>query len=492
MTVTVLLLSACSEAVSVPVMTATPAPTLAPTNMPEQTIAPTDSPSLDYTKPYAVISDDEAEFFFPLPDQEWEWFLEYCHNGCFPDGTGPAERTWTVYLNLGEKYYLKIECDSDNNKAPQKGSAIEMLAECKPAIYQEVGDSLKPTDYSEISFAYENGGVLVTLRESALIQLMHEKKPKTLSFISSLVSDNSDLEDRKYDTNSFDVAVIGYGESENSSSDAPAITDNGGPNYAPTFSSDGTKIMLVSERDGNFEIYVMNPDGSDFVNLTNNPAQDSSPDWSPDGSKIAFATKRDGNYEIYMMNSDGSELVNLTNNSERDSNPTWSPDGNKIAFTSERDGKSEIYTMNPDGSNLAKLVNNSGGESYYNLAWSPDGAKLVFVSDREGNDEIYTINTDGTELVNITNTPENDYDPAWSSDSKMIAFTSERDGNEEIYLINSDGSGLVNLTNDSASDFSPSWSPDNTQIIFTSIRDGKPEIFRMNSDGTDVVKLTGN
>ncbi len=54
--------------------------------------------------------------------------------------------------------------------------------------------------------------------------------------------------------------------------------------------------------------------------------------------KIAFETGRDGNSEIYSMNPDGSGQTNLTNNSTVDVNPAWSPDGTKIAFASERDG----------------------------------------------------------------------------------------------------------------------------------------------------------
>jgi len=63
-----------------------------------------------------------------------------------------------------------------------------------------------------------------------------------------------------------------------------------------------TKIAFASNREGKFEIYVMNADGSEQTNLTNNPADDEYPSWSPDGNKIAFASKRDGNSEVYIMN----------------------------------------------------------------------------------------------------------------------------------------------------------------------------------------------
>ena len=83
--------------------------------------------------------------------------------------------------------------------------------------------------------------------------------------------------------------------------------------------------MFYSNRDGYYEIYVMNGDGSNQNRLTNNPAVDVNPAWSPDGTKIAFESNRDGNKEIYVMNADGSSLTRLTNNTADDSDPGWGP-----------------------------------------------------------------------------------------------------------------------------------------------------------------------
>ncbi len=89
--------------------------------------------------------------------------------------------------------------------------------------------------------------------------------------------------------------------------------------------SEQTKIAFTSKRDGNYEIYVMNADGSEQKRLTNNCAADERASWSPDGKKIAFESNRHGNREIYVMNADGSEQKRLTNNSAADLYPSWSP-----------------------------------------------------------------------------------------------------------------------------------------------------------------------
>ncbi|TMI56052.1 hypothetical protein E6H18_08185, partial [Candidatus Bathyarchaeota archaeon] len=118
------------------------------------------------------------------------------------------------------------------------------------------------------------------------------------------------------------------------------------------------KIAFVSDRDGNNEIYTMNPDGTGVTRLTFDTVvshNDLSPAWSPDGTKIAFASDRDGNYEIYTMNADGSGPTRLTISVRSDLNPAWSPDGTKIAFSTNRDGNYDIYVMNVDGSGQTRL-----------------------------------------------------------------------------------------------------------------------------------------
>ena len=85
------------------------------------------------------------------------------------------------------------------------------------------------------------------------------------------------------------------------------------------------KIAFSSDRDGDWEIYVMDADGSNQTNLTSSPAVDEFPSWSPDGSMIAFTSDRDGDYEIYVMDADGSNQTNITNSAAYNKEPSWSP-----------------------------------------------------------------------------------------------------------------------------------------------------------------------
>ncbi len=264
------------------------------------------------------------------------------------------------------------------------------------------------------------------------------------------------------------------------------------------------RIAFHSNRDGNWNIYVMNSDGSDQTRLTDNPAADSWPSWSPDGRRIAFISPRDDPdpddddpiWEIYVMNADGSAQTRLTNDSAWHSLPRWSPDGRHIAFQSRTDGNWEILVINADGSGQASLTDAGNAEP----SWSPDGRHIAFTSDRDGNTEIYIMNADGSGRTRLTDNATSDRFPIWSPDGQRIAFYSYRDENWEIYVMNADGSGQTRLTNNPARDIRPSWSPDGRHITFSTDRDDPDpdddertmSIYLMNADGSNQTRLTDN
>jgi len=249
------------------------------------------------------------------------------------------------------------------------------------------------------------------------------------------------------------------------------------------------KIVFTSGRDGNYEIYSMNVDGSNPLNLSSNPAADMFPSYAPGGGLIAFTSFRDGgNGEIYVMNGDGSDPTRLTNSSGTDTQPTWSPNGQQIAFRSDRDGDWEIYVMGADGSGQTNVSDTAGIDDA--PAWSPDGGRILFESDRDGDREIYMMNADGSGQSNLTAHPGQDREPSWSPDGQRIAFRSDREGNDEVYTMTQGGALQTRLTYDSATDSEPAWSPDASKILFRSSRDGNAEIYVMGTGGATQTRLT--
>ncbi|MEI6179300.1 MAG: hypothetical protein WCP31_00985 [Chloroflexales bacterium] len=284
----------------------------------------------------------------------------------------------------------------------------------------------------------------------------------------------------------------------------------------PTWSPDGSKLALQSNRMGNYDIYIMNADGSGQTRLTDNPADDTEPAWSPivgisglptplpptpestavqgPTGRIAFTASIDGNNEIFVMNANGMASVNVTNSPADDYDPTWSPDGSQLAFTSKRDGNLDIYVVNADGTNLRRLTTDPANDT--NAAWSPDGGRILFNSERvSGNEvfsnaDIYVMNADGSGQTNLTNSTSYEWRPAWSPDGSKIAFEAARDENHDIYVMNADGSGQIRLTNDPGYDEMPAWSPDGSRIVFQTDRDGAYEIYVMQADGSGQTNLS--
>src|SRR5256884_347063 len=176
--------------------------------------------------------------------------------------------------------------------------------------------------------------------------------------------------------------------------------------------------------------------------------------------KIAFHSTRDGDFQIYVMNPDGSDVTRVTNNPGGNVDPVWAPDGKRIAFASFRTGRSEVFAINVDGSGVTRLTHSPGRDEGDRAGWSPDGTRIVFSSDRDaGQLHVFAMQADGSGVTQLTSGNFVDDDPVWSPDGAHIAFHSTRDGgDEDIFVMNADGSGVTQLTfNDGVFDAVPVW-----------------------------------
>jgi Tol biopolymer transport system component len=253
-------------------------------------------------------------------------------------------------------------------------------------------------------------------------------------------------------------------------------------------------ILFQSNRDGNFQIYVMDAATLMVTPLTQGLSPDTQPALSPDGVSVAYVSLQANNNDIFLTGLDHRTPVDLTNDPANDQQPAWSPDGQSIAFTTNRDGNNEIYVMGADGSQPHDITNDPAND--FSPFWFQTGGLLnrqdwiVFTSNRSGTDEIYIMKPDGSGLRQLTTDPSNNFSPTASS--SQVAFVSDRTGNQEIYIMNLDGTGQTNLTNNLVPDYDPVFSPDGSWVAFTSMRDGNPEIYVMKKDGTGVFDLTRN
>jgi Tol biopolymer transport system component len=146
------------------------------------------------------------------------------------------------------------------------------------------------------------------------------------------------------------------------------------------------KIAHESFRDGNWEIYVCNADGSNPVNLTQTPDVDELyPKVSPDGSKICFqADEGQGDAKarsLYLMNSDGTDRIKIADQARE---PCWSADGKEIAYLPNEfdkftyaDGATKGIRIYNLASRRTRAHPNKEIVHLYTLNWSPDGRWFV-------------------------------------------------------------------------------------------------------------------
>ncbi len=260
------------------------------------------------------------------------------------------------------------------------------------------------------------------------------------------------------------------------------LTPEPSQDFYADWSPDGKKIAFISDRSGNWNIWLINSDGSNPQVLTADH-QATSPSWSPDGSMIAYATDKESGMrfwtDIWIMGSDGSFQKPLSQTPTlKDLVPAWSPDGKKIAFLMldmTAVPAWRITLMDVESKQSHEIA--SDKILFSRLAWSPDGKKIAFISDRSGKPEVWIMDRDGKEARPVTHDGAEKEHPDWSPDGKRIAFASKQSGNWDLWLVHPDGTGLRQLTTSPATDTLPDWSPDGKKIAFTSNRSGNQDIW---------------
>jgi Tol biopolymer transport system component len=312
-----------------------------------------------------------------------------------------------------------------------------------------------------------------------------------------------------------------------------ALTSKPGGNDNPVWSPDGNEIAFVSWRDSvdpnncqggdcNFDVHVMNSDGSNQRRVTDNDAEDWYPAWSNDGAQIAFVSLRDEprhpaecgdscNSEIYVMNKDGAEVRRVTNNSVPDWNPIWRPPvsedsakarstetsippaveigggRNQIVYWAQADSPVNIYLIGLQGESEVPITLGEGQSA----AWSPDGSQVAFV-DYTSNDqtEIFIMNADGSDRRQVTKSQNSSRDPAWSPDGEFIAYSR---GHLGIFMSDIHGENEHLVVSGDGDYYAPSWSPDGKQIVFLVNQDQlSSTLFTVNRDGSNVRTITGS
>jgi TolB protein len=263
-----------------------------------------------------------------------------------------------------------------------------------------------------------------------------------------------------------------------------------------TYAGRNGRIVFVSNLSGTYQLYTMNPDGSDMLQVTHLPPTDNSlwtPDYSPDGRRIVFSHDMTGALEMYVINTDGTGLTQVTHDGLADFFARWSPDGQRFVFLSVslKNGAGVITTMRTDGSDRVVLTDDIPYDSYQ-PEYTPDGKQIVFASQAGGLvSALWIMDADGSHKRRLTDPPLEAGGPAISPDGKSVAFYTHQNTPKpaDVWVMNVDGTGLQRLIRMA---LYPIFSPDGSKLVFTKgtpAGGGPVNLYTMNSDGSHVKKI---
>ena len=268
------------------------------------------------------------------------------------------------------------------------------------------------------------------------------------------------------------------------------------------------KILFTSTRDGNREVYMMNPDGSEQVNLTQHRAADLGAVWSPSGNRILFVSDRQGTRvrDLYLMDPDGSNVRRVFKRkiTAWRGQATWSPDGKQFAY----------WSADWDRLKFGLYLGTFGEEDAEPLpyghspAWSPDGLEIACSVPHQFGARLTFIDvgTRETEQPIPDKALRRQYGPSWSTAGDRLAISGikhpkpailDRDlhnawaDKQTIFLVNRDGTELRQLVEEAGPEVvAYALSPDGSEVLYTQEIHGHLQIFKIDVNSGVRIQLT--
>ena len=292
-------------------------------------------------------------------------------------------------------------------------------------------------------------------------------------------------------------------------------------NMAPALSPDGGRIAIISNKSGNFDIYIISSDDGSIIKKIISGERSSEYEemhilkpgisWSPDGRKIAFSAKSGKSDALFIYDISTSQVAKHRFELEGVFRPVWAPNKDVIAFIGNNGYSSDIYSFDLISEKLENKTNDMFSDDH--VSWSSDGEILYFVSDRQDGltdieyidvfqSDIFALDVQSLKVSRITNTPYNEQFPIHKADKisgqEYLAFISDQSGINNIYISNNfdisifdaeqkkKSSNLIfgdtkPITNLQTGAVQIAWSQDMSQIIFTGFNNLGFDIFSLSN-----------
>jgi TolB protein len=266
----------------------------------------------------------------------------------------------------------------------------------------------------------------------------------------------------------------------------PTVTEE----FIPVVPKNAEEIVILSfEEDGYAHLFAYIPNKLPLLRLTSGDWSDITPAPSPDGEKLAFASDRNGYWDLYLLDLQTGDVTQLTDTPEYEGAPTWSPDGTFLAYEAYRNDNLEVVIGPADDPANGAVRLTSSSAPGHSPSWAVGGRQIAFIS----NGDVILADLDKTEegrFENLSNTPfASESHPIWSPDGKQLAWASSSQtvGQSGIYVWDASRRHPARWVGDG--DW-PAWNTFGEQIITTVPTPNLTYLTTYSLDGTLLQSLT--
>ena len=244
-----------------------------------------------------------------------------------------------------------------------------------------------------------------------------------------------------------------------------AVTTFSGVEAQPTLSPDGRSVAFVSNRDGQWDLYVGLVAGGAVVRITNDPNIEARPRWSPDGERLLYARLNDsGTYDLWVVPALGGPSRRVLLNG---ADPAWSPDGRSIAYSA----RGVLWICDATGENPRQVTQPEPPLSHLQPVFSRDGHRLAFVRRHSGPyGELAVVDLRNKSVRTLTGDGALVWSPAWSPDDRFLYFASSRGGTTNVWKISAESGEPERITAGQGADSDLDLSADGKRLVFSTYR----------------------